>query len=125
MKKFDGAMYSGGDDAPSRVLIGLLGDFRLFERGQPMASYSGGKIEALLGYLGLQSERRVPREKLLSLLWPDNDPSQARRSLNTLISNLHKLLGPALEGATPVVHEEGYYRLNHEAGVAVERKSRD
>src|SRR5690349_14796483 len=120
MKKFDRPMCSGGEDGPQPVLIGLLGNFRLFERGQPMTSYSGGKIEALLGYLGLQHGRRVPREKLLSLLWPDNEPSQARRSLNTLISNLHKLLGPALGGAAPVVYEEGYYRLNSEAGVSVD-----
>jgi DNA-binding SARP family transcriptional activator len=37
-----------------------------------------------------------------------------------LISNLHKLLGPALGGAAPVVHEEGYYRLNNEVGIAVD-----
>jgi len=122
MKEFVPHIHSDlqNDNAPWPVLIGLLGNFRLFQAGQPMAIYSGGKIEALLSYLGLQHGRRVVRDTLLSLIWPTTKPEQARRSLNTLISNLNKLLGPALHGAAPVVHEEGYYRLNTEAGVAVD-----
>src|SRR5881409_286789 len=122
MNKLDQHMlsYLRSDEAPWPVLVGLLGNFRLFQLEQPMTIYHGGKIEALLGYLGLQHGRRVPRENILNLLWPTGEPAQARRSLNTLISNLHKLLGPALHGAAPVVHEEGYYRLNTEAGVGVD-----
>jgi len=37
-----------------------------------------------------------------------------------LVHKLHKLLGPTLEGAAPVLHEDGYYWLNVEAGIGVD-----
>lgn len=106
--------------APSPILICLLGDFRLLRAGQPIAVRGGGKAEALLGYLGLQSSYRVPRERLVHTLWPTSDPALANQSLNSLVYSLHKLLGQAIGGSKPVLHHEGYYQLNFEAGVRVD-----
>jgi DNA-binding SARP family transcriptional activator len=108
------------DVAASPLLICLLGNFRLLQTGQPVAIPCGGKIETLLCRLGLQSSRRVPRAVLMNLLWPASDSAQATQSLNSLVYSLHKLIGDALGGATPVLHENGYYRLNLEAGVGVD-----
>lgn len=102
------------------VLICVLGNFRLLKAGQPVAIYNSGKLEGLLSYLGLQSGRRVPREQLLTLLWPTSPPAQAGPALNNLVYRLHKLLGDALDDAMPVLHEDGYYQLNREAGVGVD-----
>jgi len=115
-------MLSGpsSDEASWPILICLLGSFLLPHTGQSVAIHCGGKIETLLGRLGLQSGHRVPRAVLVNLLWPASDSAQATQSLNSLVYSLHKLIGDALGGAAPVLHEDGYYRLNVEAGVGVD-----
>jgi DNA-binding SARP family transcriptional activator len=45
--------------------------------------------------------------------------------LHSLVHSLHKLIGDAIGGAAPVLHDEGYYRLNIEAGVGVDVASFD
>jgi DNA-binding SARP family transcriptional activator len=108
------------NDAPWPIMLCLLGNFRLLVAGELIPIHPGGKSEALLSLLALQSSRRMPRERLVQTLWPARDPALGLRSLNTLVYNLHKLLGPVLNGAAPVLHEDGYYRLNIEAGIGVD-----
>src|SRR5689334_7512392 len=122
MNYFDQLIPAGlsSDEVSWPILICLLGNFLLLQAGQSVALHCGGKIEALLCRLGLQSGRRVPRAVLVNLLWPASDSAQATQSLNSLIYSFHKLIGGALGGATPVLHEDGYYRLNVEAGVGVD-----
>jgi DNA-binding SARP family transcriptional activator len=108
------------DTAASPILVCLLGTFRLLHTGHPVAIPCGGKIETLLGRLGTQFAHRVPRTVLLDLLWPASDSALAHQSLNSLIYSLHKLIGDALGGAAVILHEDGYYRLNMEAGIDVD-----
>jgi len=115
----DSAALSG-PDLLWPVMLCLLGNFRLLVAGELIPIHPGGKGEGLLSLLALQAGRRLPRERLVLTLWPTRDPALGLRSLNTLVYNLHKLLGPVLDGATPVLHEEGYYRLNTEAGIGVD-----
>ncbi len=105
-------------DAP--VLVCLLGPFRLLKRGQPVALGSGGKTEALLSALALPGGRRLTRATLLSLLYPDQDIALAGQALNSLVYTLKKRLADALAGAPPVLHDDGGYWLNVEAGVATD-----
>lgn len=102
------------------VLVAVLGPFRLFAAGRPVPVRTGGKIEALLSRLAARSPDRIARDALLSMLWPETDLSLAGQSLNSLIYSLHKLLGAALGGASPVLHEDGAYGLNGDAGVTVD-----
>lgn len=102
------------------VLICVLGNFSLLRSGNQVAVHNRGKLESLLAYLGLHAGRRVPREQLLTLLWPTSPLEQAGPALNNLVYRLHKLLGDVLNDAKPVLHEDGYYRLNSEAGVGVD-----
>jgi DNA-binding SARP family transcriptional activator len=113
------------NEAPWPILICLLGNFRLLHTGRPVAIPCGGKIETLLGRLGIQFDHRVPRTVLLDLLWPASDSALAHQSLNSLVYSLHKLIGDALGGAAVILHEDGYYRLNMEAGVSVDVASFD
>jgi DNA-binding SARP family transcriptional activator len=101
-------------------MLCLLGNFRLLVAGELIPIHPGGKSEALLSLLALQSGRRISRERLVQTLWPASDSALGLRSLNTLVYNLHKLLGPALQDAAPVLHEDGYYRLNFAAGIGVD-----
>jgi DNA-binding SARP family transcriptional activator len=100
------------------ILICLLGRFRLLRAGRPIAVPGRGKLESLLGILALRQVYSAPRELLLSVLWPNSDADLAGQSLNSLVYSLHKTLGKALGGPSPIVCAEGYYRLNVEAGVS-------
>src|SRR5207247_8391610 len=108
------------DGAGWPILICLLGDFRVLKLGQPLALRSRGKAEALLCNLVLRRGQRMPRDTLLDALWPESEGALAGQSLNSLVYSLHRLLGDTLDGASPVLHEDGYYRLNVEAGVGVD-----
>jgi DNA-binding SARP family transcriptional activator/Tfp pilus assembly protein PilF len=48
---------------------------------------------ALLSYLALARGRRVPRERLMALVWPDADTEQARRMLRDSLYRLREALG--------------------------------
>lgn len=112
------AFFTNKSDLP--VLICLLGSFRLLKRGQPLELQRGGKTEALLRILALQRDYSIPREKLLYALWPDSPVPMAGQSLNSLVYAVHRLLGEALNGAEPIVHAHGIYRLNVMAGLDVD-----
>src|SRR5260370_20748796 len=108
------------DDASWPIMLRLLGNFRVLQAGQLVPVRAGSRTEALLAHLGLQHGRRVPREQLVQMLWPASDLAHALHSLNTTVYTLHKRLGPALRNLAPVLHEDGYYRLNVEAGIGVD-----
>lgn len=111
---------SGACDVSCPILICLLGSFLLLKAGQAVALRGGGKTESLLCQLGLHHTRSIPRETLLNTLWPSSDSVLASQSLNSLIYSLHKLVGDAISGTPPVLHADGYYRLNIEAGIRVD-----
>src|SRR3712207_5048964 len=85
--------------APVQMQICLLGNFRLLQGDRLIPVRGGGKAEMLLGYLGLHHARRVSAEQLQEVIWPSSDTAAARNSLNSLVYNLHRLLGPSLQGA--------------------------
>lgn len=107
-----------GIDRP--IVLCLLGTFRLFKNGRPVAVRSRGKTESLLCLLALSGPPGVHREPLLDVLWPEADGAHASQSLNSLVYNLHRQLGDAIGHRPPVVYEDGGYRLNLRAGIAVD-----
>src|SRR5919197_3141063 len=110
------------DDLGHPVWLCLLGTFSLLRYGQPVPVRSGGKTEALLAHLGTATRQGLPRDLLLRRLWPESEVSLAANALNNLVHALRRLLSEALGGASPIVHNAGFYRLNQEAGVAVDVK---
>jgi DNA-binding SARP family transcriptional activator len=102
------------------VVIGLFGGFRLIRSGHSVPLRAGGKGELLLSALALSEGFRAPRARLLEMLWPEREPARAAQSLNTLVYDLHRLLGGELHGATPIVYADACYRLHSEAGVGVD-----
>jgi DNA-binding SARP family transcriptional activator len=106
--------------AHGRVMICLLGSFQVLAAGRPLILRGGGKVEALLTALALHAQHGLTRERLLDNLWPDGESALAGQSLNTLVYSVHRLLGPDLGGAAPVLYSGGWYRLNLEAGVSVD-----
>ena len=112
-----------GESPP--ILICLLGSFRLLRTGQLLTIRPGGKREALLSRLALHARARISREILIDALWPDSEYALAVQSLNTLVYSLGKMLSQAIGGEAPVLHPQGSYQLNLEAGVNVDILSFD
>lgn len=108
------------DDAGWPVMICLLGDFRLLRHGRVMPLPSGGKAESLVMSLAYHHDGSIARDALLALLWPNHDPILAGQSLNSLVYTLRKQWDNALDGAPLVLHGDGCYRLNVDAGVGVD-----
>jgi DNA-binding SARP family transcriptional activator len=108
------------DEAEWPVMICVLGTFRLLKSGKTVATASSSKTEALLCSLALLRGDVVRRDTLLDTLWPEGDPALAGQSLNSLLYYLRKLVGDGIGGAAPVLHREGCYQLNADAGVGVD-----
>src|SRR5205814_1864380 len=111
------------DDArlvEARVVICMLGSFQVLAAGRPVTLRGGGKVETLLSTLALHAQHGLTRERLLDNLRPESESALAGQSLNTLVYSVHRLLGPELGGAAPVLYSGGWYRLNLEAGVSVD-----
>jgi len=102
------------------VLICLLGSFQVLTNGRPVTLRGGGKGEALLSALATRVHQGASRDRIIDSLWPDTDSALAGQSLNTLVYSLHRMMGDALNGAPPVIYSGGWYRLNVDAGVAVD-----
>lgn len=102
------------------VLICLFGAFRVINSGQDVAIARGSKVETLLTCLALRYRDAIARELLLSALWPECDAGHAGQSLNSLVYSVQKLFENVPAGVAPVVQTNGYYRLNEQAGVAVD-----
>lgn len=50
----------------------------------------------LLGLLFTAKGQRIPQEKIQLELWPESNPENARKSFDTLLTRLRKLIGPQL-----------------------------
>lgn len=107
------------------IAICVLGQFRLLSRQEPVSLRHGSKSVELLGLLAIHSTRGLAREALFEVLWPESNINLAAQSLNNLVYGLHKLLGGSIGGAMPVLHDDGQYRLNLEAGLGVDITSFD
>jgi DNA-binding SARP family transcriptional activator len=107
-------------DGASPIQVCLFGGLTVLKQGRPVRWRGGTKTEAMLLSLALDARRGVPRERLLTQLWPGSELALANQSLNSLIHGLHRMLGDEISGAPPVVHSGEIYRLNVEAGIAVD-----
>jgi len=102
------------------IQVCLFGGLTLLKRGAPATWRGSARTEALLLSLAIHGRRGVSREQLLAQVWPETETPPAVQSLHSLVHHLHRLLGDAIDGAMPVVHAGEVYRINIEAGIAVD-----
>lgn len=97
--------------APSPALdIRLLGKLEVFVEGDPVPekAWQTRKVKSLFKYLVLNRSRRVSREELMDLFWPDSDPAAASASLRVSLSRLRRALShPRYPGVSPIASDEG------------------
>ncbi|GMR01867.1 MAG: BTAD domain-containing putative transcriptional regulator [Acidimicrobiia bacterium] len=89
------------------VALGFLGPLEVVVDGQTVDP-GGPKQRALLCYLALNAGEPVSIATLVEAVWGDDAPDGAIRSLRTYVSNLRRLLGPAVT----LRGEQGTYRLD-------------
>jgi len=70
----------------------LLGGFCLNIDDLPVEKLPVGRSSSLLKYLLYHHQRRLPREALMEVLWPDADPEVSRNRLNVTMSNIRHTL---------------------------------
>jgi DNA-binding SARP family transcriptional activator len=75
--------------------IELLGGFRVVVQGRAVAdgAWSQRKPAALLKLLALAPGRRLRREQVMDLLWPELDPSSAAANLRKALHSVRRTLG--------------------------------
>jgi DNA-binding SARP family transcriptional activator len=54
------------------------------------------------------------------VIWPEREHDLSNQSLNSLTSSLRRALQDAIGGAAPVLYDNGYYKINVEAGIAID-----
>jgi len=116
-----GIVQAALDDFSWPVMICLLGEFQLVKKiDEPVTIHCGGKGANLLRLLALKNNNRVGRDTILDHLWPDASPELAMQSLNSLVYDLRKQLSKHLGGLAPILSNDGFYRLNTQAGMGVD-----
>lgn len=74
--------------------IELLGGLRAYLDNKTHFRQPTRKMGALLAYLILHSPHYVPREELLGLLWPEEEPEVAQNRLRVMLTSLRYHLEP-------------------------------
>ena len=77
----------------TRLVVRLLGGFRVELDGEAVYDFESDKCRALLAFLIVEADRPHRRETLASLLWPDRPDSSARANLRQALSSLRRALG--------------------------------
>ena len=81
----------------SRTLrLNVLGPFDAQWSDGTALEVTGKKIQALLGYLAVESARPHSREQLASLLWSETGDERARHNLRQALSKIRRSYGPLI-----------------------------
>ncbi len=104
--------------APPSLDITLLGPFRLRvgDRSLLPALWTHGNALALFKYLAAhQDQGFLPKDLLLEILWPGQDPDKTGKRFNVAVSRLRKILEPDLPPKAPsryIQRNRDQYRLD-------------
>lgn len=84
----------------------LLGSVRLSvgDRSVPDSVWSRRAARSLLLLLLVTPGHRLPRDRVLELLWPNASPDSADQSLRTAVHLLRRVLQPALRSGRDSVN---------------------
>lgn len=86
------------------LLVHLMGSVRLVRDGEPVA-VGGPKQQVVLAVLALSAGRRVSTDRLVDVVWGENPPASARRTVQSYVASLRRALGA---GAALEPSQNGY-----------------
>ncbi len=109
----------GRSSVPARqgLEIRVLGRFRVLVNGREIAhdQWPGAKPLTLFQYLALhQSRGFIPKDVLVEMLWPDQDPDKTGKRFNTAMSQLRRRLEPDLpprSASAYIQRKNDHYKL--------------
>ncbi|MBG0563860.1 AfsR/SARP family transcriptional regulator [Actinoplanes aureus] len=85
--------------------------------GEPLGAAVRPQQMLVLAALLVDAGRPVPVDELIIRVWGDDPPAQARRTLQTHVARIRRLLAStAAVAAVPLVRHDGAYRLDAEPG---------
>jgi DNA-binding SARP family transcriptional activator/Leucine-rich repeat (LRR) protein len=93
-------MMDGSVSNPVELSLKLLGAFQIRLNHEPVKGITSDKIQGLLAYLVVESDRPHNRGSLAEMFWPNRPSGVGRRNLRQAIANLRKVLGDR-EASTP------------------------
>ncbi len=102
--------------------IRMLGRFQVHVEGRKVKhdQWPGSKALLLFQYLALhQSRGFIPKDVLVEMLWPEQNPDKTGKRFNTAMSRLRKLLEPDLPPRAPsayIQRKNDHYRLSLGSG---------
>lgn len=79
--------------------VRLLGNLTVVRGEEVIDRFPTRKTAGLLALLALNGDRRIPRDTLAELLWPDGEPEPVRNRLNQAVSELRRILHAPDEGS--------------------------
>lgn len=72
--------------------ITLFGAMQMRQAAQTFTHFSTAKVQALLAYLAVESQRAHARDTLIGLFWPDFAPESARGNLRQSLFRLRQII---------------------------------
>src|SRR5438309_7140840 len=86
---------------PPAVQVFVLGGFRVVVRGQvlPEQAWRRKTARQLFKILLTRPNRRMTRDEVMELLWPESDPEAASSNLRSTIHAMRRALEPGEEPA--------------------------
>ncbi|MBW7884405.1 MAG: hypothetical protein H3C34_17545, partial [Caldilineaceae bacterium] len=89
--------------APPLLAVRLMGDFSLARGGEPVADavWPRPVVKKLFQYFALHQGEKLPRDRIVEDLWPNDDPASAAATFRKVHSWLRGVLEPYLRPKAP------------------------
>lgn len=98
----------------------FLGDFELYSNGQKVKKLGGKKAKSILAYLLFYHRKRIAREVLMDLFWPNSTPESARNSLNVALHGLRKALHTINPDVDHILFRDECYQINTDLSIGLD-----
>ncbi len=105
-------------DTSKSLRIHCLGQFRLWRGDVELTTqrWTSAKAKTLFKFLAFQARRGYqPKDRLLEMLWPDEDPEVTSKRLHVALTTIRKILEPDLPRRTAsayLLRDNDGYRLH-------------
>ena len=114
------APRSSGRDTSGLLTVLMLGAFELTIDGHQVTDWRGQRTQSLMQFLAVHRHRSVPRDELITAVWPDTDEDGGRHRLHQAVYALRRTLHAIDPDHSPIVCGDGGYRLHDEVSVWVD-----
>jgi len=104
----------------SFLQIHSLGTFQVMIDGKILSEWHGKKCKEIFAYLSINHKRKIYREVLMELFWPNSSPSSARNCLNVTMHNIRHFLQPMDFKNDLILFKDDCYSFNQEISFQID-----